>query len=193
MNYAYNIRVNLKDKLLSFYEWEKTDKITYLNKVNVYYVNDNIYDDILNMRIKVDNDFLKYLKDGICIFNNDIDMVCVKFNKDGIIKQISKLDLEEEFELFNELSLKKKYDLKYKKINNTNNYSYSTREEEKIINTLLDYINSKKDDKELIDYLYFEWFKNNKCNNKYKKLINSIKQNYSLNHEELYKVIKILV
>ena len=39
MNYIYNIRVNLKDELINFYEWTNTDKITKLNKVKIYVIN----------------------------------------------------------------------------------------------------------------------------------------------------------
>ena len=43
MNYTYNIKVNLKNELINFYEWNKMDKITILKKVPVFKVNDNVY------------------------------------------------------------------------------------------------------------------------------------------------------
>ena len=36
MNYIYNIKVNLKDNLINFYEWEISDKITTLKKVKIF-------------------------------------------------------------------------------------------------------------------------------------------------------------
>ena len=40
MNYNYNIKVNLKDKLINFYEWESKDKITILKKAPIFKVNE---------------------------------------------------------------------------------------------------------------------------------------------------------
>ena len=47
MNYTYNIKVNLKNELINFYEWNKMDKITILKKVPVFKVNDNVYENII--------------------------------------------------------------------------------------------------------------------------------------------------
>ena len=77
MNYAYNIKVNLNKRLYNFYEWKDADNIIIYNKLDVYVVDDQTYDDILKMRIKADDkQFSKYT----CIFTNGIDTVCVRFN-----------------------------------------------------------------------------------------------------------------
>ncbi len=194
MNYVYNIKVNLKDKLYNFYEWNNEDNILILNKVIVYLVNEETYNDILNMRIKVKDEFLKNIKlnNNICIFSNDIDCVCVKFNNDGVIELISKLDLEEESDILDEVNFKNRLDLKYTKINKSNNYSFNTRREDEIVSVLNDYIKNEKNNIELIDYLYNEWFNSNRCKNKYDKLLHAINGKFSVKHEELYDVIKLL-
>lgn len=192
MNYAYNIKVNLKDKLYNFYEWNKEDKIIILKRVNVFVVDDNTYNDILNMSIIVTNEFLKELTDNICIFCNDIDSVCIKFNNKGVISKISKLDLIEENDILEEINYNNKYKLKYTKIDKSNGYSYKTRKEDRIINELNNYIIKNKNDIELINYLYEEWFNNNKCTNKYEKLINAVNGEYSINHDRLYDVVKLI-
>lgn len=194
MNYVYNIKVNLKNKLYNFYEWDKNDNIITLDRVEVFLVNDNIYEDIINMNIKVNPEFLNKIKlsKNICIFCSDIDAVCVKFNNDGIIELISKLDLEEESEVLDEINLKNKIDLKYQTINGKNNYSFRTRNQEKIILELKNYITKMKDDNDVIDYLYYEWFNSNRCKNKYEKLLSILDSEYSNKHEELYNVIKLL-
>ena len=58
MNYTYNIKVNLKNELINFYEWNKMDKITILKKVPVFKVNDNVYENIISGRVKVNDTFL---------------------------------------------------------------------------------------------------------------------------------------
>ena len=131
---------------------------------------------------------------NICIFFIDIDSICVKFNENGIIKEISKLTLEDEEDLLDEFDSIKEYKLKYKKIKNGNNYSYNTRSEDEIINRLNNYLNSNKEDSETINYLYYEWFnRSSNCKDKYNKLLKSINSEYSIKHEHLYDVIKLLV
>ena len=58
MNYTYNIKVNLKNELINFYEWNKMDKITILKKVPVFKVNDNVYENIISGIVKVNDTFL---------------------------------------------------------------------------------------------------------------------------------------
>ena len=196
MNYIENIRVNFQKKLINFYEWDCNDNIILLEKIDVFKVDDNTYQDIILMNIKVDNTFLNSIKNSknICIFFIDIDTICVKFNENGIIKEISKLTLEDEEDLLDEFDSIKEYKLKYKKIKNGNNYSYNTRSEDEIINRLNNYLNSNKEDSETINYLYYEWFnRSSNCKDKYNKLLKSINSEYSIKHEHLYDVIKLLV
>ena len=40
LRHVINIKVNLKDKLINFYEWESKDKITILKKVPIFKVNE---------------------------------------------------------------------------------------------------------------------------------------------------------
>ncbi len=194
MNYIYNIKVNLKDELINFYEWNKTDKIVVLNKVKIYVLDFYDYDNILRMNIKVRKEFLNNLKfdNYICLFTNTIDVVCVRFNKDGTISKISKLDLEEEREVLDELNYKSKTKLLYSRVDKTNNYKLTTRREEKVITKLLNYLNDSKNNTELIDYLYYEWFHSSKSNNKYNELVMEINSEYTEKHSELFKIIELI-
>lgn len=195
MNYEYNIKVNLKKELINFYEWNKNDKITILKKVPVFKVNDDTYSEFLNFNIKVNKKFIEKieLSNNICIFCTDIDSICIKFNIDGEIDKISKLDLLEEKDILDSMIGKSKYKLNYKKLSSKKIYSYNTREENKIINTLVEYLELKKDNKEIIDYLYYEWFNKNSNNkNKYEKLVESIKNEYNIKHQKLYEIIELI-
>lgn len=190
MNYAYNIKVNLNKRLYNFYEWKDADNIIIYNKLDVYVVDDQTYDDILKMRIKADDkQFSKYT----CIFTNGIDTVCVRFSDNGEIELISKLDLEEESELLDEINIKNKYSLKYELIDKSNKYSYNTREENEIIDYLNMYILNNKDNNDLIDYLYNEWFHDNKSKFKYERLMNAVNGEFVKEHKELYDIVKLIV
>ena len=57
MNYIYNIKVNLKDNLINFYEWEISDKITTLKKVKIFVINNYDYNNILKMNIKISKEY----------------------------------------------------------------------------------------------------------------------------------------
>lgn len=194
MNYIYNIHVNLKKNLINFYEWNKKDKITNLSKVKAFIVNYYDYDRILKMNIKVRKEFLDTIKidNYICLFSNNIDIVCCLFDKDGTIKKISKLDLNEEDDVLAEIESKSKTKLLYGSTNKSNNYKLTTRNENEIIDKLLDYIKESKNNTELIDYLYYEWFHSSKSKDKYNELVKNINSEYSDKHNELFKIIELI-
>ena len=192
MNYVYNIEVNFKKSLINFYEWESHDKITRIIKAPLFLVSSNDYENILNMNIKVDSSFLNDISNNICVFTNALDSICVHFNNNGIIDKISKLDLVEENEILDEIYDNKRVILKYKLLNKNNNYKYKTRHEEKIINEICKYIKSRKNKKDVIDYLYYEWFSNKKSNDKYNELLKDVNNNYSNKHDKLYKIIELI-
>ena len=62
MNYIYNIKVNLKNNLINFYEWEANDKITTLKKTKIFVINNYDYNNILKMNIKVRKEFLENIE-----------------------------------------------------------------------------------------------------------------------------------
>lgn len=194
MNYIYNIKVNLKNNLINFYEWEPNDKITTLKKAKIFVINNYDYNNILKMNIKIRKEFLKNIEldNLICLFTNAVDIVCIKFNIDGTISKISKLDLEEEREVLDEINYKVKTKILYSKINKENNYKLTTRREENIKNKLLEFLISSKDNTELIDYLYYEWTGKTSSSNKYDELLSSIKDEYSDKHNKLFKIIELI-
>lgn len=190
MNYIYNIEVNLKEKLINFYEWNSSDILTKIDRIPLYLVNTKDYIHILNMNIKLNKKI--NLVNNMCLFTNSVDVICVLFTNDGIIEKISKLKLIDESDVLDEISEKNKIELDYKIINKSNNYSFNPRYEENIVNELLEYVKSKKEDNNIIDYLYYEWFSDKKCNNKYEKLIKSINKKHSVKHDKLYKIIELI-
>ena len=190
MNYIYNIEVNLKEKLINFYEWNSSDILTKVDRIPLYLVNTKDYIHILNMNIKLNKKI--NLVNNMCLFTNSVDVICVLFTNDGIIEKISKLKLIDESDILDEISEKNKIELDYKIINKSNNYSFNPRYEENIVNELLEYVKSKKEDNNTIDYLYYEWFSDKKCDNKYEKLIKSINKKHSVKHDKLYKIIELI-
>lgn len=190
MNYAYNIKVNLKEKLYNFYEWNEKDKIKIVNKIKIFFVSDKMYNDIVNMKVIFDKSFTNELTSNICLFSNDIDIVCTEIVNDKINK-ISKLDLIEEREILQQ-SNHKQSKIKYKLIKNENNYTFRTRSEETKVDTILKYIEKEKNNEELITYLYYEWFSKLTGSDKYNKLTKAIKGEYNTKHEKILEIIKLI-
>lgn len=195
MNYTYNITVNFSESLINFYEWDSKDNITILKKTFVYHVDMKTYKHILNKNILVDKSFVDTLfsTNYTCIFTTNVDAVCVKFDSDGSIKLLSKLLLDEEKDILDDLSKQNKIKLKYKKTsNNLNHYSKFTRNEKQNIDKILEFITKEKDNVSLIDYLYYEWFNSKKSSDKYKELTLDIAKEYNDKHEKILKIINLL-
>lgn len=195
MNYTYNVTVNFNKSLINFYEWNEKDNITKLNKTLVYEVDMKTYKDILNMNIIVNKSFLDKLatSDYTCIFTTEVDAVCVKFDAMGSIILISKLLLDEEKDILEELTKENKIILNYKKISNKQiQYSKFTRNEKQNIDKILNFLNKEKDNTSLIEYLYYEWFNKMKSNNKYKDLYLGVMKEYCDKHDKLLKIIELL-
>ena len=49
-----------------------------------------------------------------------------------------------------------------------------------------------KDDKERIDYLYYEWFDSNEGNLKYEKLLKDLKKSFTSKHLEFLDLLNLL-
>ena len=190
MNYIYNIKVNLKPNLINFYEWNNSDNITKIDRIPLYLVNSKDYINILNMNIELIDKI--ELVNNMCLFTNGVDVVCTFFTDKNIIDKISKLDLIEEEEILDEVKDKDKIILKYKIINKGNNYKLIPRFEDKIVNDVIEYIKSKKEDNNIINYLYYECFNNKKCNNKYEKLIKVLNKEHSNKHDYLHEIIDLI-
>lgn len=194
MNYTYNVTVNFNENLINFYEWNKDDNIKKLNKTLVYLVDLKTYKDIINKNVKVTQSFLDNLltTDYTCIFTTQVDAICVKFDKDGYIKLLSKLLLLEERDILDDLTPKNQIILKYKKLSNKQvGYSRYTRYEKQNIEKILNFLNKEKDNTSLINYMYYEWFDTTKSNDKYNDLSAVVTQSYCEKHDKLLKVIDL--
>ena len=111
MNYIYDVIANFNDIPYDFFEWNKIDDITHLKKVIIIKTDSQVLNDLINKKVKVSEDLLKYIKNKtefysksdsnlIAIFTNGYINICIKFTKDGINKYKSFLQIEEDDEVF---------------------------------------------------------------------------------------------
>ena len=206
MNYIYDIVLNFfnLDEVYEFYEWDKNDRYDYIEKIPIYKINSIQLDEMDNNIIKVSKEFLNSIYNKTCLELDRIDysilitdsfrVIGLKFNKDGYLIKKSYLLLDEEDVVIEEVNDLDLDILDYVIISKLDNNRFLTRRERGIQKYLLDEINRLYNNRDYdeIDYLYSELFYD-KCSvkDKYKMLINGIKNNYDNRYNSLYKIIEL--
>lgn len=189
MKYIYDIKLNFNNEFYEFYEWEKKDKITHMNKIPSYKITNK---DIYNLKyntIKVNKDFFKN-KNQTFIFSNGYSVIAVKFNNKGYNKLKSDINIENQEEIINIINNQKTIKLNYKIIKKEK-IEFKTRIEKenknKLIKKITEIYNNKEYNK--INYIYLECF-NNK-NNSVEKKYNIIKKEIIKGKDNFYKIFNI--
>ena len=207
MNYVFDVCLNFKEELYSFYEWNKEDEILYFLKIPVFKIEDELIDDFIKHDIRVDNIFLRkiYNKSQIyfkksnklneysCIVTTDKYSIGLNFDKNGYVIGKSYLSLEEENEV-TEFSKFIKYSLINYKVIRRNNIkgSYLTRKEKEDIKHMKEYLNNleknRKNDE--LKYLYYEVF--NTVENDFKRIRAKLENILSMNDKKREKFLEII-
>ena len=211
MIYIYDILVNFcdNDLVYDFYEWLKSDNIENIKRIKLIHINKDVYDDLLNYECIVDKDLLtkiyrscevyksKRIKvlDYSVLVSDGSRVMAIEFDNNGNIVYKSKLLLDEEDEiamLANNIEL---YDINYKKNKKILDNRFFTRKELIIRNYLYSeiedsYINKNYDK---LRFLYQEVFDKDGLSyiDMKNDLLNSIKDNISDKHKELFNLLKI--
>lgn len=211
MIYIYDVVLNLNKELIEFFEWKENDNIKYIRKIPLFKIDSKTIKHILNKEIEVDFDLLEKIKYKTD-FNENIDIenykyltlfcdnkivVGVLFNENKKIELISRLLLDEEQEILDFSSRIKEQEIEHKiiKIKSPKTNNSLTRKEQEIREKLEEEIDSlyKNNKIDKLNYYYYEYY-GKVLNNKddvYKKLINSIKNDFNDKHIELYEIIKL--
>ena len=207
MIYIYDILLNFNDNLYEFYEWEKDDYIYHIKRIPIVKVKTKVIEDILNNKIKVDNNYLniicnktelfkknnKVLKYS-CLITDGYKVFGILLNDLGIITKISDLLLDESFDAISISNRCNLIDIEYNIIDNIDNYYFLTRKELEIKNYLCKEINNIYKSKNYIKlkYLYFEYYNKNNDDIKsiYKDLIDSL-SNINDKHYKIFELLKL--
>ena len=201
MNYIEDIIINLQEELYDYYEWKKEDKLLIIEKIPIYRINTKTMNNILFNIFKVSKSILteinkktiseKGLLKYVCLITDLNQVLALSFDEKGLIKEKSKLLLEEEDYVIEKAKELKSRLFQVEIIKPICNNFFLTRKELTIKNVLLKEINKLYQKKEYpaINYLYRELFKEKVgVKDQYKLLIERI-NNYS---EELYKLYEII-
>ena len=204
MNYIYDIVLcfNNYNLNMDFYEWDKNDNFSYIEKIPIYRITDIGMNEINNHLIRIDSELLSNIynktftnKDKIkysLLVTDMIRVIALEFDSNGYLIHKSNLLIDEEDAVIEEASLLDLDIFNYEKLDCFKEEYFLTRREKYMKNSLLEEINylynNKKYDE--INYLYYEVFNKEKSiKNKYNDLINLIGSNNSL--EELFEVVKM--
>ncbi len=206
MIYVYDVLVNLNEEMYDFYDWDESDDYVHVRRVPLFKVSFNQYSDLVNRKVKVSEDFLINIKDKTQVFSSrNIEIipysaifsdgkmaVMVEFNDKGCSLRKSKFLINEEMEILNITNSMKESVVDYNIVNSRANRNNMIRSERNVINVIVKELENLKDDKERIDYLYYEWFDSNEGNLKYEKLLKDLKKSFTSKHLEFLDLLNLL-
>lgn len=199
MNYIYDVIANFNDIPYDFFEWNKIDDITHLKKVIIIKTDSQVLNDLINKKVKVSEDLLKYIKNKtefysksdsnlIAIFTNGYINICIKFTKDGINKYKSFLQIEEDDEVLELSNRLNEINFNYQIFGEANICQFKTRKETEAYNYIVDKIDDlyNKNDVMKLKYIYYDCF--DKFEDNKNKIYEEIKQSINDNFEVLNKI-----
>jgi len=208
MTYIYDLILNFHNELLEFYEWDKSDNIHHIKRINLIKIKSSTYNEILDYDVVFDNDFLieifnkcEYFQEKkvknlpyAFLVTDSYRVMALLLNNEGKIIKYSSLLLDEEEDTL-EISIRVPLTkLEYNKLERKEKNNLTRRE-----NTILKYLKKElnncyknKDDAKL-KYLYYEYSnkKNDDINSIYTFLTNELNKDVTEKHYNLYNLIKL--
>ena len=204
MNYIYDIFLNYDKNLYEVFDWNKEDKITHIRKIPLVIVKTEDLYNLVNKIVTFDLEFLNKIYQKTEIFNkrkieyieysflatNKKELIAFKLNKNGNIIQYSKLLYEEEEEELNYSKSLGFKNINYKVQKKKENFSFKTRNEDKIKKYIYEELEKIKNNSNKIKFLYFECFGNTKNKNLLKEIHYKLENNWENNYIEVYNCLK---
>lgn len=200
MNYIYDIYLNLNDKLYDFFDWNKSDKLTHIKKIPVFKISEEIFIELVNNCIKLDEEILTYIynktevwnmnrKINYCaLFSDGNNIIALEFDNNGKSIKKSFLFVDEEIEILEIIDRLKTKDIDFKILKKEKNI-FKTRKQIKDENFIINELKNIDDKK--LNYIYFECFGKHSKN---KKIIMDDIKNISKNskiYKNLYDILKL--
>lgn len=164
MIYIQDIILNLNKELIEFFEWNNNDYLTHVRKIPIFKINNEDLFKIKSENIINNNQLIESIKNKCHTFSkikyNYLFLVCteekviaISTNKDGEIKLISDLLIEEEDDILEDISKYPYIDLSIT-IKNYSENKILTRKEKEKINFVYDSI--KNLNPNIYEYICFE-------------------------------------
>lgn len=179
MKYIYDIVLNFQSEFIDFYEWNKSDICEYINKIRLYLVSNKDY-----LNLKYHDCTIENKLPSIFLVTNGLEVIGLRFNKQGKILKRSSLLFEEANDIITKLPNLKRLVIKYKSLK-IKNITYEGRTEKEKKKYLHNFLDTKRKDEYLLKYIYFE-LTNKEANNRkeIEKALTDCK-----NIDKLYEII----
>ena len=196
MTYIYDIFLNYNDLVYEVFEWDKEDKISHIRKIPLIIINSLDLYNLINKKVIINSVFLTKIYRKTEIFNKNNtcyldysflatdknEVIAFKIDKNGLIKQYSKLLVEEEIDVLDYSESLSYQMIEYKIIASKELDCFKTRNENKIKKFIYEEIKKIENDSDKLKFLYLECF--GKIKNK--NLLNIIYQQLEKNWENVY-------
>ena len=202
MNYIYDVVFNFTNNYYyDFFEWDKKDNLVNIKKTPLIRVDSKTFLDFIDYKIKVDKSFLSLIENKsmsfkknenykyLVVLSNKEKCIALVFRENGLILYKSAMLLDEEEEA-NQLVSEEIFKIKYKKLEQYNNYftlrgdiekkKYMLKEVKKIYN------NQEFDRLRYIYYDIFDTFSDNIT--MYKEILNYLNDGSCL--DSIFETIK---
>lgn len=204
MNYFYDITLNFLDENYLFYEWLEYDNLEYIKKIPLYQVNTKTFKDLYQNKCRVDEEFLKEIKNKTikkkgkityaALIADKNNVSAFEFLDDGTIIARSSLNLRDELSILEYIYTTVYKDIKYEIIEPLP-IKKEIRLCTKIKKFILVEINKLYHDKNInkLKYLYLEWFKETSDNidKIYQDMQNSLEKEINETTVHIYDLIKL--
>ncbi len=200
MNYAYDIILNLNNKLYDFFDWNDSDHVLHVKKIPLFRVSSKVIMDLTYYKVIVEKTFLQkiyrktelYTKgyvNFLALFSDGANAIAIKFDKQGMILQRSKFLIDEDIEINNLASHLKLNSLNYQVIKLDGGQNNKTRMQQKCYNFVFNNVRKINNLSE-IKYLNYELF-SIKSDSK-KVLVSNLKKQFDTNYLKIYQFFKLI-
>lgn len=209
MTYIYDVLLNFTDdeRIIEFFEWDDKDYPEHIKRIPLLRVSTKTLDDLLNKKVKVNNDLLDKIKgetslykkstnlDYATLFSDLNKVIALEFNESGEVISKSSLLLDEEEDLIEEAADLREEPIAYKILSKNSKDYFLTRQELKKKRYLLKEMDNlyEENNIEKLNFLYEELFKKDDLSfyDKYMRIKKDLTENYSKKHNKLYDIVRL--
>lgn len=209
MTYIYDVLLNFTDdeRIIEFFEWDDKDYPEHIKRIPLLRVSTKTLDDLLNKKVKVNNDLLDKIKgetslykkstnlDYATLFSDLNKVIALEFNESGEVISKSSLLLDEEEDLIEEAADLREEPITYKILSKNSKDYFLTRQEVKKKRYLLKEMDNlyEENNIEKLNFLYEELFKKDDLSfyDKYMRIKKDLTENYSKRHNKLYDIVRL--
>ena len=206
MNYIYDIFLNYNSLVYEMFEWNKEDKIFHIRKIPFIVINSFDFDNLINKKIIVNSNFLTKIYRKTEVFNkkdtyyldycflttDKNEVVAFKMDKNGLIKEYSKLLVEEEIEVLNYSDSLSPQIIEYNIISDKKQMYFRTRNENKIKKFIYKELKLIQNDPDKINFLYLECFGKTENQNTLNMFYHQLEKNWEEIYIKVYNFLKMI-